>query len=31
MLRELARALVNEADSMEKVELGYDTWDDCQQ
>ena len=31
MLRELARALVNEADSMEKAELGYDTWDDSQQ
>ena len=31
MLRELAMALENEADSMEKAELGYDTWDDSQQ
>ena len=31
MLRELARALENEADSMEKEELGCDTWDDSQQ
>ena len=28
MLRVLARALENEADSMEKAELGYDEWDD---
>ena len=31
MLRELARALENEADSMEKAEPGYDAWDDSQQ
>jgi hypothetical protein len=31
MLRELARALENEADSMEREELGCDTWDDSQQ
>jgi hypothetical protein len=30
-LRELARALENEADSMENEELGYDEWDDDQQ